>query len=77
MSDFYVTKKDVEPVVSVQEKELIQALPADKEIENRFPFDDPYRNKIEVFKVGTQDECKQFIDRMNDKIISFFKVEKF
>jgi hypothetical protein len=77
MSNFYVTTKVVEPIATIEERELIQALPADSEIENRFPFDDLDRKKVEVFKIGSRYECQEYINSMPSEIMNFFKIEQF
>lgn len=77
MNKYYVTTTEVEFFVSEDQKKLILALPFDGDIKNRFPFDDITRNKIEVFKIGTEDMCQCYIDKMNPKIKYLFKIEKF
>lgn len=75
MNDYCVTTRDAEFSVTTEEKELIQDLPNDEKIEDRFPFDDWQRNKSEVFKIGSQSECQEYIDNINPKIVKFFKID--
>lgn len=77
MNEHYVTTKEVEPLVSEEQKELILSLPIDENIENRFPFNDIERNKVEIYKIGSQDVCQRYINGIHQKIIDLFKVEKF
>ena len=77
MNEYYVTTKEAEPLVSEEQMELILNLPIDENIENRYPFDDIERNKVEIYKTGLQEECQQYIDKMPPQIINLFKVEKF
>lgn len=72
MAEYYVTTKEIEPMVTVEQKELILELPIDETIENRFPFDDVERNKVEIFKQGTQSDCQQYIDDMPSQISNLF-----
>jgi len=75
MSVHYVRTIDIKPMVTSTERDLIQNLPIDETIKNRFPFDDRERNKIEVFKKGTQIECQEYINVMDERIRSLFKVD--
>ena len=77
MAECYVTTIEVEPMVSGKQKELILELPIDETIDNRFPFDDLERNKVEIFKQGTQDECQQYIDDMPSQISGLFTTRQF
>jgi hypothetical protein len=61
VSKYFVRTIEKEPVVTIEESELISALPVDKSIDNSFPFDDSARNKLEVYKVGLNVECKEYI----------------
>ena len=63
MSKYFVRTIEKEPVVTIEESELISALPVDKSIDNSFPFDDSVRNKLEVYKVGLNVECKEYIKK--------------
>lgn len=57
-------------VESIDEKELILALPIDETINNRFSFDDP-RSKLynlEVFKKGTFQECQECFDAIDERV---------
>jgi hypothetical protein len=73
---YYVTTKEVEPMVSLEQKELILKLSIDGKIANRFPFDDAKKNKVQIFMIGTFDECQNHIDNMNPLIKDLFKKEK-
>jgi hypothetical protein len=77
MTEYYVTTIEVEPIVSLEQKEMILELPIDETIENRFPFDDVDRNKVEIFKQGTQSRCQQYIDDMPRTIGGLFTTMKF
>lgn len=77
MSKYFVRTIEIEPVVTIEESELISALPIDKSIENSFPFDDNVRSKLEVYKVGLNVECQGYINKMDTKIQHLFKIEKF
>jgi len=75
MSKYFVRTIEIEPTVSIIEKELIQNLPIDETIENRFPFDDLERNKIEICMKGTSIECQDYINDMDKRIKHLFKVD--
>ncbi|MBN2606599.1 MAG: hypothetical protein JXR47_04610 [Thiotrichales bacterium] len=77
MVEYYVTTKEVDPVVSGEQKKLILELPIDETIKNRFPFDDVERNKVEIFKRGSQSECQQYIDGMPSQISDLFTTKQF
>ena len=77
MSKYFVRTIEEEPLATIEESELISALPIDKSIENSFPFDDNARNKLEVYKIGLNVECQHYINRMDPKIQHLFKIEKF
>ena len=74
MNTHYVGTVDVEPSVTLEEKELIENLPIDENIENRFPFDDIERNKVELYKIGSQQECQDYINIMDESIQYLFTV---
>ncbi|QHG91425.1 hypothetical protein CVO_06070 [Sulfurimonas sp. CVO] len=76
MSKYFVRTIEIEPTVSsIIEKELIDNLPIDETIENRFPFDDIERNKMEIYKQGTAIECQDYINNMDERIRHLFKVD--
>lgn len=75
MSVHYVRTIDIGPMLTSTESDLIQNLPIDETIINRFPFDDRERNKIEVFKKGTQIECQEYINEMDERIRNLFKID--
>ena len=76
MSKYFVRTIEIEPTVSsIIEKELIDDLPIDETIENRFPFDDIERNKLEIYKQGTEIECQDYINNMDERIRHLFKVD--
>ena len=77
MAEYYVTTIEVEPTVTLEQKDMILALPIDETIENRFPFDDIDRNKVEIFKQGTQGKCQQYIDDMSPQIRGLFTAIQF
>lgn len=77
MAEYYVTTIEVEPILTVEQKELILKLPIDETIKNRFPFDDVERSKVEIFKIGTEEECQNYIDEINDRIKHYFTTEAF
>lgn len=77
MAECYVTTKEVEPMVSGEEKELILELPIDESIKNRFPFNDVERNKVEIFKQGSHSECQQYIADIPSQISDLFTTKKF
>ena len=76
MTEYYVTTIEVEPTVTVEQKEMILELPIDETIVNRFPFDDD-RNNVEIFKQGTQGKCQQYIDDMPSQINNLFTTVQF
>jgi len=76
MSKYFVRTIEIEPTVSsIIEQELIDNLPIDETIENRFPFDDIERNKLEIYKQGTVIECQDYINNMDERIRYLFKVD--
>ena len=77
MAEYYVTTIEPEPMVSGEQRKLILELPTDETIDNRFPFDDLERNRVEIFKQGTQVECQQYIDDMPSEISSLFTTMQF
>jgi len=74
MNTHYVATVDLEPKVSLKEKELIECLPIDENIENRFPFDDINRNEVEIYKIGSKQECQDYINMMDKSIQYLFTV---
>ena len=76
MAEYYVTTIEVEPTVTVEQREMILELPIDETIDNRFPFGDD-RNKVEIFKQGTQSKCQQYIDDMPSQINDLFTTMQF
>jgi hypothetical protein len=74
MNTHYVGTVDVEPSVTLEEKELIENLPIDENIENRFPFNDIERNKVELYKIGSQQECQDYINIMDESIQYLYTV---
>jgi hypothetical protein len=77
MAEYYVTTIEIEPIVTLEKSEMILELPIDEAIENRFPFDDVDRNKVEIFKQVTQSKCQQYIDDMPPQISGLFTVKQF
>lgn len=78
MSKYFVRTIEDEPVVAtIEERDLIDALPLDMDAEDRFPFDDPTRKNIEAYKIGSHEECQQYINKINKKIQHYFKIEEF
>lgn len=77
MAEYYVTTIEEEPIVTFEQREMILELPIDETIENRFPFDDPVRKKVEIFKQGTLSKCQQYIDDMPPQISGLFTVIQF
>lgn len=75
---YFVRTKEIEPIVaSTKEAELINALPNDESIENRFPFNDIENHKVEVYKIGSQQECLDYINDMHKDIKYLFTVDIF
>ncbi len=83
VNDFFVRTVETEFRVNcLLEAELITELPIDENMFNRFPFDHPMnddleRSKIEVYKIGSEEECQHYIDEINERIRYLFKVEEF
>lgn len=77
MAEYYVTTIEVEPMLTVEQRELILELPIDETIKNKFPFDDVERSNVEVFKIGTEEECQNYIDEINDQIKDYFTTNAF
>lgn len=77
MNRYYVGTIDIEPIVTQEEKELIENLKNDKQIQNRFPFDDLERNKVELYKIGSQKKCQEYINTMDESIQYLFKVYRY
>lgn len=84
MTRFFVRTIEAEPQIEIFEneeidviKELFNNLPIDETIINRFPFNDPQRASVEVYKIGTEEECQTYIDKINVRIKHYFKLEEF
>lgn len=74
MTKYYVATKELELLLTLKQKELMQQLPIDTGIKNKFPFDDLDRSKVELYKVGTYTECQTYIDEMDELIKGLFDV---
>lgn len=78
MSKFFVRTVEVEPrEKGITEMDLFEKLSIDKNIINRFPFDDLERGSLEIYRIGTKDECQHYIDEINVGIKNLFKIEEF
>lgn len=64
-------------VNSIEEKELILALPLDETLNNRFPSENPTSDlyHLEVFKKGTQTECQEYFANIPQQIKHLFSIE--
>ena len=74
MKKYYVGTIRRFKVRSMEEEELIQNL-ADEDLESRFPFEDPERRLVEVYKIGTEEECKCYKDSIDEKIQEYFIID--
>jgi len=78
MNKFFVRTVEVEPrVKDISDIELFEKLPIDENIINRFPFDDLERGSLEVYRIGSKEECQYYIDKINIEIKHLFKIEGF
>jgi len=80
----FVRTIEAEPQIEIFEnekiddiKELFNNLPTDETIINRFPFNDPLRASVEIYRIGTEAECQNYIDKINFRIRRYFKTEEF
>jgi hypothetical protein len=76
MNEYFVRTIELQPVVTLEESELIDALTL-KEYEDRFPIDsdDPEEGKVEAYKIGSHEKCKEFISAIDTKIQHLFTIE--
>ena len=84
MKKFFVRTNTAEPEIEILEKEdiedikgLFDNLPIDKTIINRFPFDDSQRASVEIYRIGSEEKCQEYIDEINVRIKHYFKIEEF
>ncbi len=78
MSKYFVrTIEDELGVPTIEESDLIDALPLEMDAGDRFPFDDPIHKNLEAYKIGTLEECQHYIHKINKKIQHYFKIEEF
>lgn len=77
MNKFFVRTVEAEfRVKDISDTELFEKLPIDEDIINRFPFD-LERNSLEIYRIGSEEECQDYIDKINVKIRPLFKIEEF
>ena len=76
---FIVRTKEIEPIVGNDQKEYFEMIPHSKRIDEklgtRFPFECLEKKKLEVYEIGTVEECQNFIDNINENIRDFFTYE--
>jgi hypothetical protein len=78
MSKFFVRSVETEPrVKDISETDLFGNLKKDENIINCFPFDDLERKSLEIYKIGSEKECQDYIDKINVRIKHLFKIEEF
>ena len=78
MSTFFVRTTEVEfDVDGYLVADLFDALPIDTNIINRFPFCDEERKKLEIYAIGSEEDCQVYIDAIDKRIKGFFTAEEF
>jgi hypothetical protein len=78
MVKFFVRTVRAKPEVKdISEINLFGELKIDENIVNCFPFDDFDRKSLEIYKIGSEEECQDYIDEINVGIKHLFKVEEF
>ncbi len=77
MSKYFVRTVEAEFRVDTLEAKLISELLIDENIANRFPFDDSARNSLEIYKIGSKEECQDYIDEIDLNIKHLFRSERF
>ena len=77
MNKYFVRTIEIQPVVTIEESELIDALTLNNKFENSFPIDNDYpeRVKLEAYIVDSYEECQNFISEINIKIRHLFTIE--
>lgn len=79
---YIVRTKEIEPIVRNEQKEYFDMIPHSKKIDEklrtRFPFECFEKKKLEVYEIGTAEECKNFINNeIDEKIRELFIYEEY
>lgn len=76
---YIVRTKEIEPIIENGQQEyfnqILHSKNIDKILKSRFPFECPEKSKLEVYMVGTEEECKNFIKDIDENIRNFFTYE--
>ena len=79
---YIVRTKEIEPIVGNEQKEYFDMIPHSKRIDEklgtRFPFECLEKKKLEVYEIGTVEECQNFINnKIDEKIRELFIYEEY
>lgn len=70
---YIVRTKEIEPIVENEQKKYFDMIPHSKRIDEklrtRFPFECLEKKKLEVYDIGTVEECQNFINNEIDENI--------
>lgn len=79
---YIVRTKEIEPVVENGQQKYFDKIPhsekIDEKLGSRFPFECFEKKKLEVYEIGTLEECKNFINNeIDENIRDFFIYEAY
>ncbi len=78
---YIVRTKEIEPLIENGQQKYFDEIPHSKKIDEilrtRFPFQCYEKKKLEVYEIGTEEECKSFIKDIDEKIRDFFTYEAY
>ncbi|MCG3652695.1 hypothetical protein L5F32_10490 [Aliarcobacter butzleri] len=76
---YIVRTKEIEPMIEMEQQIYFDEIPHSKRINDkigsRFPFECLEKSKLEVYEIGTLEECKNFIKDIDENIRDFFTYE--
>lgn len=78
---YIVRTKEIEPVVEKGQQryfdEILHSDKIDEILKTRFPFECYEKKKLEVYEIGTEEDCKSFINKIDENIRDLFTYEAY
>lgn len=78
---YIVRTKEIEPLVENGQQKYFDKIPHSDKIDEilgtRFPFECYEKKKLEVYEIGTEEDCKSFIEDIDENIRDFFTYEAY
>lgn len=79
---YIVRTKEIEPTAENGQQEFFDNIlhpeNIDNELGNRFPFECPEKSKIEVYQIGSYEECNDFLtNKIPSEIQDYFTIEEY